>query len=64
MSEIVAIGSTIDEFDLVVLEEGWLHGFEEIDMRLKVPALYIDLFFIFFAVFQATFVISRPGLAI
>jgi hypothetical protein len=64
MSDIVAIGGTINEFDVVVLEEGWLYVLEEIYIRLVVPALNFDYFIDSLAHLQATVVIGRPGLAV
>ena len=64
MSDVVAIGSTIDEFDVVVLEEGWLHVVEEIYICLVVPALDFNFFFACLAYLQATVVIGRPGFAV
>jgi hypothetical protein len=32
MGDVVAIGDAIDEFDFVVLEEGWLNFLEELNI--------------------------------
>jgi hypothetical protein len=64
ISGIVAIGGAINEFDVVVLEEGWLYVLEEIYIRLVVPALNFDCFIVSLAHLQATVVIGRPGLAV
>ena len=64
MSYVVAIGGTIDEFDVIVLEEGWLYVLEEIYIRLVVPALDFNFFFACLAYLQATVVIGIPGQAI
>ena len=50
MGDVVAISDTIDEFDGIVLEEGWQNFFEELFMIFEVQALNTNLFIIFLAI--------------